>query len=315
MKKLNRKNFIVISVFILLIVIACLLAYKFTSTNSDKLVELEKEGMYSIGKHYFKSLYPLDESSVELMAKKLNKIYDMYLQNHDNVYFAVVPDKSYYVKDYGYPTLDYDRMIDILNENINENIEYIEIKDTLSLDDYFYTDNHWKQEKLIDTVNRIGEYLDFKISKSDFKKVTYDSFRGYYMKYLENDTITEKLHYLVNEHTDSAIVENHRNPYFNKVYDEIKLNTEIQYDVFLSGVSPIIKITNKMVNNGKELIIFRDSFASCLTPLIISEYQKITLVDVRYLMTSLLNNYIEFNNQDVLFLYNSGVVNKSKTLR
>ncbi len=315
MKKLNRKNFIVISVLILLIVIACLLVYKFTSTNYDELVELEKEGMYSIGKHYFKSLYPLDESSVELMAKKLNKIYDMYLHNHENVFFAVVPDKSYYVKDYGYPTLDYDRMIDILNENINENIKYIKIKDTLSLDDYFYTDNHWKQEKLIDTVNRIGEYLDFKISKSNFKKVTYNSFRGYYMKYLENDTISEKLHYLVNEYTDNAVVENHRNPYFNKVYDEIKLNTEIQYDVFLSGVSPIIKITNKMVNNGKELIIFRDSFASCLTPLIISEYQKITLVDVRYLMTSLLNNYIEFNNQDVLFLYNSGVVNKSKTLR
>ncbi len=315
MKKIKNKNIAIFCILFIIISLICLLIYKFSNKGSDELIELEKEGMYSIGKHYFKSLYPLDESSVEKMATKLNKIYDLYLQNHENIFFSIVPDKSYYVKDYGYPTLDYDRMIDILKENINEKIKYIEIKDTLSLDDYYYTDNHWRQEKLIDTVNRIGEYLDFKISKSDFKKVSYDSFRGYYMKELENNTITEKLYYLVNDHTDNSIVENHRNPYFNKVYDEIKLNTEIQYDVFLSGVSPLIKITNNLVNNGKELIIFRDSFASCLTPLMLGEYHKITLVDVRYIMTNLLDKYIDFNNQDVLFLYNSGVVNNSKTLR
>ena len=313
--KVKKKYIIVTGVLVVLVVAVCLLIFKINSTNLDELIELEEEGMYSIGKHYFKSLYPLDEISVEKMAIKLNKIYDLYLQNHKNVFFTVVPDKSYFVKEYGYPTLDYDRMIDILNENINENIKYIDIKDTLSLDDYYYTDNHWRQEKIIDTVNKIGEYLDFNISKSDFKKVTYGSFRGYYLKQLENETITEKLHYLVNEHTENALVENHRNPYFNKVYDEIKLNTDIQYDVFLSGVSPIIKITNKLVHNGKELIIFRDSFASSLTPLILGEYEKIILVDVRYMMTSLLERYIDFNNQDVLFLYNSGVVNNSKTMR
>ena len=314
MTKRKRGCFIAAGILILIAVIS-LLVFKLPFDSNDELIELEKEGMYSIGKHYFKSLYPLDEDSVEMMANKINKIYDLFLQDHQNIYYAIVPDKSYYVKDYGYQTLDYDRMIEILKHNVNENIKYIEIKDTLSLDDYYYTDNHWKQEKILDTVNRIGEYLDFKISINDFKKVTYDSFRGYYMELLENETITEKLIYLENEYTQRAIVDNHRNHYFNKIYDEIKLNTEIQYDVFLSGVSPLVEITNNLVNNGRELIIFRDSFANCFTPLILSEYNKITLVDVRYMMSMLLDRYIDFKNQDILFLYNSGVVNNSKTLR
>lgn len=310
-----RKKYFFIAFSVLAVLAAIICIYIINVINHDELIELDKEGMYSIGKHYFKSLYPLDEDSVEMMATKINDIYDLYLQNHENIFLAVVPDKSYYVRDYGYPTLDYDRMEDILTENINENIQYIEIKDTLSLNDYYYTDNHWRQEKIFDTVNRIGEYLDFKISKSDFKKVTFKSFRGYYMELLEDETTTEKLIYLVNDYTKKAQVENHRNHYFNVIYDEIKLSTEIQYDVFLSGVSPLINITNNLVNNGKELIIFRDSFASCFTPLILSEYEKITLVDVRYMMSSLLDRYIEFNNQDILFLYNSGVVNNSKTIR
>lgn len=46
------------------------------------------------------------------------------------------------------------------------------------------------------------------------------------------------------------------------------------YNVFLGGPSALIEIENSEASNEKELIIFRDSFASSLTPLLISEYQK-----------------------------------------
>ena len=61
-------------------------------------------------------------------------------------------------------------------------------------------------------------------------------------------------------------------------------------------------------------MIFRDSFGSSLAPLLIEGYEKITLVDIRYMHSNLLPNYIEFTDQDVLFLYSTMVLNSSSML-
>ena len=74
-------------------------------------------------------------------------------------------------------------------------------------------------------------------------------------------------------------------------------------------------IENPNAESSKELIVFRDSFASPLAPLLASGYKKITLVDIRYLPSPSLQKYIQFQNQDVLFLYSTSVLNHSKTLK
>ena len=65
----------------------------------------------------------------------------------------------------------------------------------------------------------------------------------------------------------------------------------------------------------KELVVFRDSYASSLVPLLLSQYRKVTLVDIRYMVSGLVPQYVEFTNQDVLFLYSTYVVNQSAMLR
>jgi len=40
-----------------------------------------------------------------------------------------------------------------------------------------------------------------------------------------------------------------------------------------------------------------------------------TLIDLRYINMNLVNNYITFNNQDVLFLYSTLIVNNSFILK
>ena len=52
-----------------------------------------------------------------------------------------------------------------------------------------------------------------------------------------------------------------------------------------------------------------------MAPLLVSGYRKITLVDIRYLHPDLLERYIEFDGQDVLFLYSTLVLNHSETLK
>ena len=97
---------------------------------------------------------------------------------------------------------------------------------------------------------------------------------------------------------------------------KIDLIQLIPYDIFLSGAKSLLTIYNPKALNNKELIIFRDSFGSSIAPLMLKGYSKITLVDLRYLSTDLLSNYIDFStNQDVLFLYNIVILNNSYMLK
>lgn len=276
-------------------------------------MEINEDGIYAKDNYYFKSIYPLDEKSVIKAANYIKNLKETYLTENNKVFYAIIPDKSFYDNSSSYDKLDYDKMINILNENIN-NIDYIKIKDFLSLDDYFKTDNHWRQEKIIDIANLIGEKLNFKIDINNFKNESYSNFKGMYSKYVINANFKEELNYLTNDHVLNATVDNYQNKKFTNVYDTDRLMTNISYDVFLSGASPFITITNTSVSN-KELVIFRDSFASSLAPLLISEYSKITLIDTRYMMSTLLKDFIEFNNQDVLFLYSSALINNSAILK
>ena len=62
-------------------------------------------------------------------------------------------------------------------------------------------------------------------------------------------------------------------------------------------------------------MIFRDSFASSLAPLLAEGYSKITLVDIRYLSPVLLGRFVDFHGQDVLFIYSTLVINNSTIIK
>ena len=68
-------------------------------------------------------------------------------------------------------------------------------------------------------------------------------------------------------------------------------------------------------HGSRELIVFRDSYGSSLIPLLVTGYSKVTVVDTRYISPKLLNQYIEFKDQDVLFMYSTLIINNSTTLK
>ena len=81
------------------------------------------------------------------------------------------------------------------------------------------------------------------------------------------------------------------------------------------GGSISIKVNQKISGEEKELIVFRDSFGSSLIPLLAEGYQTITLVDIRYIQSEFLSNFVDFTDKDVLFLYSTVVLNNSETLK
>jgi hypothetical protein len=70
-----------------------------------------------------------------------------------------------------------------------------------------------------------------------------------------------------------------------------------------------------MSGKNKRLIIFRDSYTSSLAPLLLEMYGEIDLIDLRYISSNLIGDYVDFNNADILFLYGVLVVNGASGLK
>ena len=121
--------------------------------------------------------------------------------------------------------------------------------------------------------------------------------------------------YLVNRNTENAQVSIYERGTYTGVYLLDEWETDVPYNLFLGGPNPLVEITNPDLDNGKELIIFGDSFMSSLAPLLTGVYEKITLIDLRFVMSSYLPEVVSFTGQDVLFLYNTAVVNNSSMLK
>lgn len=278
----------------------------------------DNNGTYFVDGHISEMEETLNETSVENAAKKINAIYDKYLKDKNNrVFYSVIPDKNYFLAEKnGYPSYDYGKMTDILKNDIR-NMEYIDIFDCLTIDDYYKTDSHWKQEEIFSVVERLGEKMGFDaVDTSSYKPENFGEFNGVYASRLALGFEPDKLICMRNEATDSAVVYNVETKKEHiGVYDTEKMKKNDKYDVFFSGAVPIITAENPLNPDGKELVIFRDSFGSSLSPLLLGSYGKITLVDTRYISSQIIGNYVDFKNCDVLFIYNTQLINQSSMLK
>ncbi|MBO5477470.1 MAG: hypothetical protein J6A15_06955 [Clostridia bacterium] len=289
-----------------------------TFVKLNVLLQKENNGLFTIEDKIFKLEYPLNESSVTGISNKINNIYDTYLTENNNVYYTIVPDKNYFLEDKGeYIKLDYQKIEDLMRQTINSNIEYIDIFDTLALDSYYNTDTHWKQESIMNVADKISTQMNFRDRiTTEFELKEYGEFYGAYYGQLGKNMTPDTINYLTNEVIDSAVTFNYETQKEAKVYNTQKADTAMdKYDIYLSGATALIEIRNEKATTDKELIIFRDSFGSSIAPLFTEAYSKIYLVDTRYIAPTLISNYIEFNNQDVLFLYSTLIINNSGSLK
>ena len=125
----------------------------------------------------------------------------------------------------------------------------------------------------------------------------------------------DEIKILTNNVLKNCTVYNYEKNEATTIYNFDKMNSLDKYDIYLSGAVSLISIENTENKTGRELVVFRDSFASSFVPLLVEGYDKITLIDTRYISPKILENYIEFSNQDILFLYSTSVINNSYSLK
>ena len=153
------------------------------TTEAKAEIEVNSEGIYEIEGVLFSKLYPMEEASVTKLAEKINAVTSEYLTENNKVFVSLIPDKSWF-SDYD-EKIDHVKMEEMLKNGIEKG-EYISIADTLSLDDFYMTDGHWRQEKILDTVNKLGETMGFALEKSDFEEnaILDFEYRGMYALFM-----------------------------------------------------------------------------------------------------------------------------------
>ena len=260
--------------------------------------------------------YPLNEGSIEYAAERFQYVYDKYMADKDmNVYLSVIPDKNYFMAEKnGYPSIDYGKFISDLR-GLTDFAEYIDITPLLDLSDYYCTDTHWRQEKIIDVAQYLAAEMGVELS-AEYTTVQADApFYGVYYGQSALPLPSDTLYYLNNSILNDCKVYDFESGKYISVYDMEKLSGNDPYEMYLSGSKSLLTIENPNAATDKELIVFRDSFGSSLAPLLAEGYAKITLVDIRYISPTMLDRFIEFSDQDVLFIYCTSVLNNSVTIK
>ena len=224
------------------------------------LGQADIHGIYLQGGGAFRMDGPLQEKQVRHAAAVFSAVQETYFPSLP-AHYVIVPDKNAKAET-SRPRLDTETMRGIVREALPGMTE-IDIWDLLSADDYYKTDPHWRQERLLPVAAAICEALGAQ-----------------------------------------------------PVYRPELLDGTDGYDVFLSGAQAVLTVTSPNVHNGRHLVLFHDSFGSSLAPLLLGSFERITLVDLRYISAARLTDYADLSDAtDVLYLCSTAVWNNGGTLR
>ena len=277
----------------------------------------DKDGIFMEDGYIAEMQDKIDEGSIAHAADRFTFIYEMYLKNKGiTPYISIIPDKAYFLAEQnGYLSMDYEEFVKKMTSSV-EFAKYIDIMSSLTIEDYYKTDTHWRQEQLTDIaallVNGMGGSYDskYEVNTLDFP------FYGVYSGRVGRPVDAETIYYLTNANMENIKVTDYQNGGKEiTLYDMVKGTGKDPYDLFLSGELSKVVIENPNAKTDKELVVFRDSYGRSLIPLLADDYAKITVVDIRYAHPMMLLADVNFENQDVLFLYSTLVLNNSSELK
>lgn len=301
-------------------------------TETALLGKADTNGYFKVEDGIYHLEAELNEKNVGRVADSIEKLCTEQFQNAD-CYVAVIPDKNYYLaaqcEDAGsenekwkgsilkhYPTLDYARLDEMIQAEI-PSAQKINLYDKLHLEDYYRTDLHWKQEKITGVVDTLVQSMGQQTNTvSGGWQVATENFIGAYGAASALKTTPDTIFYRTDPSIERMQVYDYERKQDVSVYAPEKIGGMDDYDFYLWGARALLTIQNSECHNGKNLLLFRDSFGSSIAPLLAEYYEEVTLVDLRYVSAShALGLLGDTKYQDVLFLYSAPILNHGDSLR
>lgn len=281
----------------------------------------ENNGVYFGSNGYLFEKY--NGINTEIVDKNIKGIENFANRTNIKTTFALIPNSSEIYKEYLPKYIDESQsdVLDYVHNNISDKISLIDSKDVLlghkSEYIYYKTDHHFTTLGAYYIYEALGKELGYTpLNKDDFQieKVA-DDFEGtYYSK--ANDRFLPKdemYYYLSGIENNVKLNYNYNTKETNSLYNRDYLNKKDKYASFLDSNNPIIEI-NTGVKNGKNLLVFKDSYAHCLIPFLANHFENIVVLDLRYFNTSIQDILDKYKFEDCLMFYNVNTFNTDKTI-
>ena len=247
--------------------------------------------------------------------------------NYLNINMLVVPTSSLIMSDKlpnDAPVFDQQKVFDNLEKKL-ASLNYIDISKTLLEHNkeyiYYKSDHHWT------TYGAYYAYLEYcknlGIQSTSYENYNIEnvtkSFKGTYYSKVLLDNIYDQIDiFKPKDTTPYKVYYNNSKTITDSVFNYDKLEEKDQYQIFFGGNYAELKIEHDNKTTDRNLLVIKDSYANSFIPLIIHDYHKICMIDLRYYNGNL-NEYMKENDiTDVLFLYgikdlsNDNVFNKLK---
>lgn len=227
----------------------------------------------------------------------------MLVPTADNIMKNRLPDYAEY--------FDQAAFLETVAERVGED-NYIDVYSALlehrDEELYYRTDHHW---------NSLGAYYGYKAWEQamGYQELNYspesmetvsEDFLGTLYSKVNIEVKPDTIKYFPSTDILPKTVVYDMSVKTNSYYEEKHLDTMNQYGFFLDDNHPFIEIDTG-INNGRMLFLIKDSYANCMVPLLAAQYEKIYVMDLRYMNGKLMpfmESYEPENGMDVLVLYN-----------
>lgn len=271
----------------------------------------DANGLFYMDGHLSQHGSVFNQAAFQQRMDVLNLVYETFIKEKtDNVYVSVIPDKNYYLaQNNSIPSLDYNKIFTEVQNQMSWG-QYIDMTGVLNLDSFYSTDTHWRQEKILPVAQLLCQTMGGNGPKAeDFTMEKIDKpFYGVWYGKAGLPVAADDLFIMRSQLLDSLTIKvdmMQQTP----IYDLSQLDSSDPYNIFLSGAKKgHVLIENPNVDNGKKLIVFRDSFGSAISPLFVQDYQTVILVDLR-VMSRMSLRMVDFQDADVLFMLSALVLN------
>lgn len=274
----------------------------------------ELNGVYTLEDQLVQTFKGYDEKTVNASIKAMNAfaerfsdipMYVMLAPTAQEIFAPQIPSYTGLMSEKAFIDSVYAKMenigtIDCLSYISGHSNEYV----------YYRTDHHWTSLGAFYAYQAAAKSLDYTaygLNAFNIETASRD-FRGtLYSKTLDDSISPDIMEYYFLAKGEPEVKMSCRDDREVKVYDSLYvrefLEVKDKYSSYTGSNVPLVTIETN-VDNGKSLLVIKDSYAHSLVPFLSKHYSKITMVDMRYINTGL-NSLIKMDDYtEVLFLYN-----------
>jgi len=285
--------------------------------NMDKLLGKKESNGVFLGKdgYLVENFNKPNEEAVKENIQAINNFCTRY--KNIKQYMLISPTAVSILKDklpMDAPVMDQEAYLQSYKDKLPQSLSFVDNYKTMHdhRNEYIYykTDHHWTSLGAFYSYKELAKSMGLEERPEDYytqQMVSNDFFGALSSKSGYDVEEGDKVNiYLPAKEDIEHVVVNYveEQERIATLYSSEALEQKDNYEVFLKGNHPLVKIKTD-ANNNKTLLLFKDSYANSFIPFLVKDFSKIIVVDPRYYYEDIDSLMQQENVNEVLYLYNA----------